>query len=377
MVKQKIFDNIKNSYGWKTRKKIVVFAVDDYGNVRLNSKRARLKMNELGLKVLTRFDAYDALETKEDLEILYDTLLSVKDVKNNPAIFTPFAVPCNIDFEKIIEEEYKNYHYEVLPQTFEKLGSLQPEAYNNTWNIWKEGMNMGVLDPQFHGREHLNLKAFKEKLENRDEELIAALSNRSFTSISSSGYDSINYTAAFDFDQLDENNNLSIILKDGLNKFEEVFGYKATCFMPPRAKIHAMHFKLLSDNGIKCIDRAFINKQHQGSGRFKTTFNYTGKRNSLGQIYFVRNVVFEPTQNANFDSVNLALKQIKTAFYWNKPAIISSHRVNFCGHIDKNNRAVGIDSLKRLLTEIVKRWPDVEFMSSRQLGELIRSESIQ
>jgi hypothetical protein len=65
------------------------------------------------------------------------------------------------------------------------------------------------------------------------------------------------------------------------------------------------------------------------------------------------------------------MKQIETAFFWNKPAIISSHRVNFCGHIDPKNREIGLSALKELLQKIVKKWPDVEFMSSVELGVLI------
>jgi len=85
----------------------------------------------------------------------------------------------------------------------------------------------------------------------------------------------------------------------------------------------------------------------------------------------VRNVVFEPTEDRGIDWVDFTLKQIKTAFRWNKPAIISSHRVNFCGHIDEKNREKGLKSLEGLLQEIVKKWPDVEFMSADELGNCI------
>ena len=87
--------------------------------------------------------------------------------------------------------------------------------------------------------------------------------------------------------------------------------------------------------------------------------------------YQVRNVVFEPAHERGFDWVNYSLKQIETAFFWNKPAIISSHRVNFCGHIDPKNREVGLTALKQLLHKIVNKWPEVEFMSSVELGDLL------
>ncbi len=90
----------------------------------------------------------------------------------------------------------------------------------------------------------------------------------------------------------------------------------------------------------------------------------------LGLNILVRNVVFEPT-NGNSDHIGKALKQIEAAFQWHKPANISTHRVNYCGHIDPANRAKGLNSLKTLLQQIVKKWPDVEFISSAELGELI------
>ena len=61
------------------------------------------------------------------------------------------------------------------------------------------------------------------------------------------------------------------------------------------------------------------------------------------------------------------LNQVAAAFRWRKPAIISSHRVNFCGHIEEENRRLGLDALGRLLQGIVQRWPDVQFISADDL----------
>lgn len=59
------------------------------------------------------------------------------------------------------------------------------------------------------------------------------------------------------------------------------------------------------------------------------------------------------------------------AFRWNKTAIISTHRINFIGLIDNRNREKNLKLFKILLSEIVKRWPDVEFITSEQLGDII------
>jgi len=105
---------------------------------------------------------------------------------------------------------------------------------------------------------------------------------------------------------------------------------------------------------------------------YKKKYHYQGERNRYGQRYLIRNVFFEPSTNPTFNWVDDCLHRIETAFRWQKPAIISSHRVNFIGFIKQQNREVNLALLHQLLQSIIKRWPDVEFMSSDQLGDLMK-----
>lgn len=370
-LKETIFGNLKNMFGPKTRRKIVVFSVDDYGNVRLDSAAARANLDAAGLKIYSRFDKLDTLETKADLEQLYEVLASVKDKNQNPAVFTPFALPCNIDFEKMESEDYREFHYETLPETYLKLAAKNPQAYDGAWALWQEGIANGLMKPQFHGREHLNLSIFNDQLQKRDPQLLTALQNRSFTSISDEGYPTMQSTAAFDFWDAAENEKFVPILKDGLNQFEQVYGYRSNHFTPPVYSIHHSLFATLKQNGIDYIDLGLVRKEHQGFGKYKSEINYTGKQTPEDLSIIVRNVVFEPTEDRGIDWVAFTMKQIEAAFRWNKPANISSHRVNFCGHIDPGNREKGLSALKKLLGEIVKKWPDVEFMSADAAAKII------
>ena len=363
--------NLKNSMGWKTNRKIVVFSVDDYGNVRVNSKEARAKMDAAGMKIYSRFDALDTLETKQDLEQLYEVLSSVRDKNDRHAVFTPFALPCNIDFEKMEAEDFQQFHFEILPATYQKLATQQPQAYDGAWDLWKEGIAKGFLKPQFHGREHLNLTIFKDKLKKRDADLLTALKNKSYTSISDDDYPTMSSTAAFDFWDVKENEAMIPMVEEGLQLFEKVYGYKSSYCTPPVYNIHHSLFKTLKENRIDFIDLGLVRKEHQGFNGYKTSFNYTGKRTKEGLAIMVRNVVFEPTEDRGIDWVDYTMKQIEVAFRWKRAAIISSHRVNFCGHIDPQNREKGLTDLRRLLHEIVKKWPDVEFMSANELGETL------
>ena len=65
------------------------------------------------------------------------------------------------------------------------------------------------------------------------------------------------------------------------------------------------------------------------------------------------------------------MKEIEIAFRWKKPAVISTHRVNYIGNLVENNRIKGLQSLKELLTKMLAKWPDIEFMTSVELGKEI------
>lgn len=363
---KKTYSNIKNIPGWKTKRKIIIFSVDDFGNIRIASNEARKNLGIAGLNINdSRFDQFDGLEKAEDLSMLFDVLTSVKDLNGNFAVFTPYTNIANIDFEGVINNNYQTYKYELLPTTLKKL-----PGYEGTWELWKQGIENNIFCPQFHGREHINVKIFNELLQQKNPLLLACLNNRSYTGLPLTFYKTINYNETYCFDSFDENEELKIQIKDGLTQFENIFGYKASNFTSPGAYQNEILDKTFYDYGIKFIDAVFMKKTHQGKGIYNNQIIYWGKRkNNL--TYFLRNAVFEPTLLEYDDNVNSCLKEIETAFFWGKPANISSHRVNFSGVLDINNRKKGLSSLKNLLTAITKRWPDAEFMSASELGNLI------
>lgn len=376
-LKQLLINQIKNVAGTRTRRKLVVFAVDDYGNVRLSSRKARKQMDQAGLKVYSRFDAFDTLETRQDLEQLFEVLTSVKDHTGSHAVFSPFALPCNINFEQLEDENFQQYRFELLPETYEKLTALDAGSYQGTWQLWQEGINKGLMQPQFHGREHLNVRQFEEMLSNRSPALMASLRARSLTSVPSPKNTERSLMAAFSFERVEEVKAIHSIISEGLDYFEKVFGYRATVFMPPAGQDHPDLYPALSRDGIKYIDTTFYHKKHLGEGKYQTVINYWGKQHGPHLKGILRNVVFEPTHHNYSNGVGEALQQIEAAFRWKKPAVISSHRVNFCGHIDAENRKRGLRSLGTLLQEIVKKWPDAEFVSSAEIGEVIFNEGEQ
>lgn len=371
-MKQIISNHLKNIPGWRTDRKLVIFSVDDYGNVRIASKEARNKLQEENIPFKSHFDSFDNLETREDLESLYEVLASVKDKHGNPAIFTPYALSCNIDFETMAANNYQEYIYEILPATYNKLSIKDPKAYEGTWAIWQEGIEKGMMKPQFHGREHFNLHIFNDLLQKRNENLLKVLNQNSYVSIPEHNDYNHSWTAAYSFKDVQETSTFLENVRDGLEKFEEVYGYDSMIFTPPAQQFPLHLENELSSLGIQYIDRPRSLNRHLGNGNYQMENHKLGEGDDMIEI--VRNVVFEPTTNPERDWVNFTFKQVEAAFRMKKPANISSHRVNFCGYIDENNRKVGLTALKQLLDKIVTRWPEVEFISADQLGDIISKE---
>jgi hypothetical protein len=370
-MKRKLLDNLKNIPGWHTPEKLVVFAVDDYGNVRLDSKAARDQMAAAGLDLRGRFDHFDTLETRQDLEALFEVLTSVADAGGRSAIFTPYVLSANADFDAMLAGEPR-YRYEPLPRTFERLTATQPQAYDGAWGLWREGMRLGLLRPQFHGREHLNVELLERKRRAGDQALTINLENRSMAGLSGEpALPGVGFTHAYGLWDRSEIERHREIIADGLKLFEQVFGFRSQTFTPPAQKLHPDLYPWVESQGVRAIDKPLYCVRRLDRERTMREFNTLGRRRGQGHLSIVRNVVFEPTNDLAFDSVGLALDQVAAAFRWRKPALISSHRVNFCGHIDQENRRLGLDALRRLLTGIVQRWPDVKFVGADELASIM------
>src|SRR5699024_2762847 len=133
--------------------------------------------------------------------------------------------------------------------------------------------------------------------------------------------------------------------------------------------------EILFDEGVKYIQGMKYQKHPLlNRKKRKMTRHYLGEKNKFEQYYLIRNCIFEPSQKgSNFNNVAECLKDISNAFFWKKPAIISSHRLNYVGYLDTQNRNRNLDSLDRLLNKIIEMWPAVEFMTSEKLGHIIEN----
>lgn len=363
--------NISNIPGWRTRRRIVVFESDDWGSIRTSSIEAVKKLIYQGIDFVSldarRYSFNDSLATSEDLEALFSTLLSVKDCNSHPAVFTAISLVANPDFKAIREDDFHNYHYEPFTETLKKYPGCE-----NSFALWRQGIDEGIFIPQFHGREHLNVISWMNALRNNHTETMEVFREGMWGYVNSFyGGRRINYQEAFNIHDPAEINILEGIIVDGLNLFEKLFGFRAELFVAPNGAFPNVLERCLFINGIKFISQAKIQKEPVGYGKTRKAFHYPGMKNKWGQVYMTRNCFFEPCSPLKTDWTDSCLNEIANAFWWNKPAIISSHRVNYIGSLNIANRQKSLQQLNKLLHSIKQNWSDVEFMSSVDLGNLM------
>jgi hypothetical protein len=278
----------------------------------------------------------------------------------------------NPDFEKIKESNYQQYFFQPLEETL----AYYPN-HDQLLHLWNKGFDEKIFYPALHGREHINVRRYMKILQNHEgkEGMRQALKYKSVGASKYKSYEFPNYLGALHPESSEEIKGLHSNLEEAGNLFFKYMGYKPKCFIAPNAEEPKELESTLNKIGVQFLTRSKRRIYPTGDGNFIKEWNFIGDKNENNQIIINRNCFFEPVCFGEHEHIsdwtNSCLNEIAIAFFWNKPAVISSHRVNYVGHIDTKNREKGIKALRYLLKSMLIRWPDIEFMSSNELGNII------
>lgn len=368
------FEKVKqagiNVLGWRTNRKIVVFESDDWGCERIGQYEGVKDLEKKGIKPNVYLRT-DHLETNEDLEQLFDCLLQFKDANGNHPLITANFIVANPDYEKIAGSSFDNYHYKIVTEGL----SADPHR-DKVLQYWKTGYAQKLFWPQFHGREHVDVKRWMHLLKTNDPIAHAGVQCQTFIG-TPNGIQRDGLNATFDLADLSDVSGQASQIEDGLFIFKDIFGFTPKSFIAPAYTWHRSLEPHLQKHGIQYI-QTLVQQTEPNPGHRATyghVFHYCGQKNKYGQYYLLRNSFFEPTINPGTDWVNYCLDRLKIAFLMKKPAIVGTHRINFMGFRSKMNRDQNLALFSVLLKKIIQTWPDVEFMSSDQLGDLIAGKS--
>lgn len=374
MIKATAKRHLINLLGWRTERKLVVLESDDWGMIRMASREAYQYFLNRGYAVdECHYNRNDALESNADLEYLLETLDGIRDKHGNPAVLTANNIVGNPDFEKIQANGFRSYHYESFPESLKRY----PE-HDRVMGLYRQGIERGLIKPQFHGREHVNVNRWLAALRNGQPEVVEAFQQNMFTvhrGGPSSARGEFVDTLGYGFDAADKVESVETGIQEGVQEFVKIWGFSPASFIAPCYIWNREIEKVLHRAGVEYLQGNWVQlcpDEHRPG--FKKIRHYQGRKNEYGQRYLIRNVQFEPAQHPQLGWVDRALSQIKAAFLWRKPAVICTHRVNYIGYLRPENRDQNLQRLKQLLLAIKKNWPEVEFCSSDQLGRLITKE---
>lgn len=364
-IKSVLAKNYINFLGWNTKRKIVLIESDDWGSVRMANKDVYDTFSNKYREVKNhKFLKYDGLEKKEDLENLFEILSKYKDFKNNSAVITALTLTSNPDFQKI--KTTRTYHSESIKQTYANLNE------DDLFDIWvRDGIANNLLYPQFHGKEHLFPDRYiKRALDVNDIEHDAFI-NKSVFGVGNTTRKK-NFLAAFEHQNEVDEKNIEIATDEGLKEFELLFGFRSKSFCPSQAVYGNHIFPVLKDNGVLAIQAG---QQFAPVDLKLSKINHKwGDKTSNGLIFWRRNCTFETYKSESFDHVTECLKEIEIAFRWGKPAVINSHRINFSSRLRTDLRDRTLKDLERMLKIILEKWPEVEFVNSAQLADIMLEE---
>ncbi len=349
--------------------KYLIFLSDDWGSVRMKSKQDQAGLIAKGLVIDNRFDAFDILETAEDLELLYEVILKHRNDLGRHPVISAVSNTANPDFEQIKSSGYQQYFYKNAFESYtENPFSSRVPA------LLKEGLKRGIFVPHLHGREHVNVNWWMEELQDADSYARKFFEHEYFffnAAYIKKQRRNRDFSASFDVWTKEDILAQKEIAMSSCKLFLENFGFSSETFTPPALYFHTDLEETFKQEGIKWLDISRNQAIPLPGGGEKKQFNFFGHKRKSGLRMLIRNAMFEPNMNATDDGIDACLASIEFAFKLNQPAIISNHRAAFVSGIDVKNRDRGLKALDTLFARLLTKWPDVNFISAHDLGTIV------
>ena len=143
---------------------LVVLQSDDWGRVGIRDREAWEELRSLGVNLGERNYDFYSLETAEDIEAIVALLSQHRDSKGRPPCLGMNFMMANVDFAKVIADEFRQIHLrslaDGLPDGWKRPGLF--EAY-------RQGISAGILSPALHGTTHFCRLAAERYLNDGEE----------------------------------------------------------------------------------------------------------------------------------------------------------------------------------------------------------------
>lgn len=346
---------------YRTNRHIVVFESDDWGSIRMSNKKDWDELLQMGYAVDKRpYERFDTLESAEDLEALFEVLVKHKDCNGNHPVITANMLMANPDFDSIEKSRFQEYYYEPVTKTYERYF-----CDTKVLELMKQGKDEGIFMPQSHGREHFCVAQWMKGLQEGDEDLMTAFKFGMCGIAPKAHPEKGNLMMnALKANTEEEQNTIDCVVAEGLTLFEQLWGFRSKSFVAPCYLWNKSTERVLSEGGVKLIQTSRTSKTAYKSSERRF---YSGQRNIYDLVYSVRNCSFEPATNERENVIDTLMKQVDNTFAKHKLAVFSTHRINYVGGLSEQNRKRTLNIFDQFLAAMLKKHPDVEFLSSDKL----------
>lgn len=364
-----------NVLGKQVKGKYIVIESDDWGSIRMPNLKARERLLAIGaIKESNHYARFDTIASDEDWEHLLSCLGRFKDVNDNYPVITANYIMANPDFERIRKSDFEYYYHEDFLTTTRDY----PNSANYSTCL-QQAMNARMFRPQFHGREHVNVENWLSALRKGYQAYHEAFENKCFFVEPNSQYfHGKDIFAALDYDDASNLQKHKEALKEGLEMFRGVFGYGSKTYIAPNYIWSSAHEDFLFRQGVVAMQGTKFRNDPQGLERgYRRKLRLMGRGGVQTPVSLVRNCFFEPSSGTGAASIKYCLRDIGIAFKCSQPAIISTHRLNFLGEHYPQNRIDNLNYLQTLLKNILKKWPEVQFISTDNLLRIYGLDNLE
>lgn len=294
----------------------------------------------------------------ERLDRLAEALAAFKDSQGRPAVMTGNMVLTVPNLNLSLSSGSPTLIRSRLDKEF-------PIVYKSV----RDAMTRGVFVPQLHGIEHLYGEGLLQLARSGDPRVRHAAETASW----------------WDWEALDpplqghyvnggslptkplDSSTQQALVGQAAVLFKEMFGFAITstvapCYLWMDATEQAwvqQNIWVIQSAGYRCLGRREDGSYVQDKREIRP-----GYRNELGQVFLVRNAMYEPVDGRKHDD---CIRQIEQAFRQNIPASISTHRYNYTRTESEFTQSVG--GLRKILTYCTTRYKYLRFASSPELGQ--------
>jgi len=292
------------------------------------------------------------------LDGLVAVLDSHRDSLARPAVLTADMVLAVPDTTEIRASGFTGY--ERRP--------LDDDRFNGILTAIQSGIARGVLVPQLHGIEHLHGDGLVKLGRSRDQRV-----SNMFDADDWSDWESLDSPLQAHYldgsqlptTPLPEADRRGLV-SDACETFNRLFAMPSLSTVAPCYLWDDEVEQIWSEHGIRYIQTAgYRCPGRDDTGQYIQDLPLIrpGQRNRHGQIYLVRNAMYEPVDGRDEEG---CFREACQAHRQSLPVVISTHRYNFTrSEAEYRDSLAGLD---RLLSRLEAFDPSIRYLSSPELG---------